>query len=95
VIDGTVSDINGRNLSGWEIQVIGESGSSSAFSDANGHYAVSGLAPGNYTICILEQPGFVTQMPQSSAPCPSGVGYTFMVAENEVLEFVDFVMSPQ
>lgn len=81
-------------LAGWTVQAVGEFGTSSAVTNAQGAYSIPGLAAGTYTICIVEQTGWVTQMPMSSAPCPSGTGYTFSVVETDVFGSVDFAMLP-
>jgi hypothetical protein len=41
------------------------------------------------------QDGWVQELPMSSATCASGMGYVFMLAENERAEFVDFLMRRQ
>jgi len=94
-IEGQVFNTqNWQPLSGWVVQVSG-SFSASATTDADGNYVVSGLPAGDYVICLVIPEGWYQTMPTMAAACPSGMGYTFSLADGEFAQWVNFGAQPQ
>jgi carboxypeptidase family protein len=90
-IDGTVyNDIAGAPpLAGWTVQISGPVNASTQ-SDASGHYIFSGIPAGSYVVCEVVPSGWRITWPTMSAPCSSGLGYTFSLTAGGGASFVDF-----
>ncbi|HWZ28556.1 MAG TPA: carboxypeptidase regulatory-like domain-containing protein [Gemmatimonadales bacterium] len=79
-ISGTVRNSStGSGLAGWVVNVFGPT-TTSATTDANGNYQLTGLADGTYTVCEVVEIGWSQASPMFPASCPSGFGYTFGVS---------------
>ena len=57
-------------LSGWTVQVSGPM-SASAITDGNGAYAISGLTPGDYTVCVMPPMGWAQTAPGTGFGLPT------------------------
>ena len=77
------------NLAGWCIQLTGPV-NATAVSDANGKYSFAGLPAGSYTVCEVVQTGWRETFPSSGSACPTGVGWSFDLADGAVASFLDF-----
>ena len=77
-------------LSGWVIELTGTV-TASAVTDASGNYLFAGLPGGTYTICEVVQSGWRQTWPSFGTACSAGgYGYTFVLADGQRGEFVDF-----
>lgn len=93
-----VQDIGEGGLSGWQIYLDSnsngqyDSGEPMAVTDGNGKYAFSGLAPGQYVIREIQQPGWTQIYPNTQgnshavnlAPGQSGTDLSFGNVQGEV-----------
>jgi len=57
-------------LSGWTVQVSGPM-SASAVTGGNGAYSISGLIPGDYTVCVLPPMGWAQTSPGTGFGLPT------------------------
>ena len=57
-------------LSGWTVQVSGPM-SASAITDGNGAYSITGLTPGDYTVCVLPPMGWAQTAPGTGFGLPT------------------------
>ena len=66
--DGTLDD-GESGLAGWTINLLNASGNvvTSATTDANGNYVLSGVGPGSYTIQGVLEAGFIQTAPSTSS----------------------------
>ena len=76
-LDGIFEPDDEIGLAGWEVQVSGPV-TMTVLTDGNGGYTISGLTPGNYTLCVIPPLGWNQTAPVSGAACVSGVGYSFV-----------------
>ena len=66
--DGTLDD-GESGLAGWTVNLLNTSGNvvTSATTDANGNYVLSGVGPGSYTIQGVLQAGFIQTAPSTGS----------------------------
>lgn len=57
-------------LAGWTVQVSGPT-NASAITDGNGAYILSGLTPGNYTVCVMAPMGWAQTAPGTGFGLPT------------------------
>jgi len=79
-ITGQVRDANtGNALAGWVVRAIGPT-TASATTDATGTYVLTNLVAGAmYVVCEDVHSGWSQVSPTFANPCPSGMGYNFLV----------------
>ena len=65
-------------LAGWTVQVSGPV-NASAITDGNGAYAITGLVPGNYTVCAMPPMGWSQTSP--------GTGFGLPICSNGTVGF--------
>jgi hypothetical protein len=89
-IDGSVyQDGTWQLLAGWCIMLSGPV-SGVAETNASGRYVFSGLPDGTYTVCEVQQAGWLQTFPTGTAPCQDGWGWSFFVSGGRA-SFNDFV----
>jgi Carboxypeptidase regulatory-like domain len=89
-ITGSVSNgITYAPLAGWVVVLTG-SASATAVTDGTGTYLFSGLPAGTFTVCEQLLGGWTESMPTSGTACPTGIGYTFSLAEGQSGSYVNF-----
>ncbi len=77
-------------LSGWTVTVSGAA-SASTVTDAAGNWAFTGLASGDYTLCVVVPSGFSQTSPTSGASCPgSSYGYAYTLPDGMTFSFIWF-----
>ena len=82
-------------LSGWTVQFSGPA-SASATTGGNGQYTISGLPPGDYTVCVLPPMGWAQTSPGAGfglPTCSNGtVGFALNAADTGLTQYfgVDF-----
>ena len=84
-ISGTVFDfgvLGYPGLANWVVELTGTV-TATTTTDASGTYVFTGLPAGTYTVCEQVQSGWRQTWPPSGTPCPTGVGYTFGLANGE------------
>jgi hypothetical protein len=87
-------NVSFSGMANWVVELTGDV-TRSVVTDAAGTYAFTGLPAGNYWVCVALPSGWDQQMPTMSAPCASGFGYTFTLAEGELAGWVNFAVQPQ
>ena len=89
ILGGVFDGISWAPLAGWTVRVSGTT-TSSTVTDGSGNYSFVGLLAGPYVVCVDVPTGYGQNWPEFSAPCASGLGYTFTLDENQVAEMISF-----
>jgi hypothetical protein len=76
-------------LPGWVVVLSGDA-SGTAVTDGSGAYQFAGLPAGTFTICEQLLSGWTETIPSSGTSCPSGIGYTFSLADGQSASYVSF-----
>jgi hypothetical protein len=86
VFIGSAGDISHLDLKSWSLTIT--TPDPTAVTDAGGHYAFTGLAPGTYQVETLLAPDDVQTFPAA------GASQTVKVADGQTVEGVDFGIQP-